>query len=616
MLGILKALAKPAGKAIKGLQTRLGRMSDDIEIKGSTDFADDVGASFDLLAAPKTKKGLRELNKLVDEGLASKQGDSFFIASNKRMEALEDLFPFEGENLRASGFFDDVDDFLTVDDLKKMQPPFGYDDMLEYLSRGRKADGGRVNMQTGGAASYEDILANIQASYPTDAQQTMTRPGPQGEALQSIFGPVLAQFLGRPISPTGGTNVFGQQFGSFIPQQQAQNVLQQQQIQQALNQAGLGTAQFDPTTGGLTGVTGTGTGVAGFQPFLDAATTTANLASQEAVAGQDAGLQQLQNAAAQANLAGLAAIAGQDAGAGGITAAQNIADQAQAAAIAGQDAAQPFLDRAAQLAQPRAFEDFLSPYQEQVIDLTRQELERQLQAQQAQLGAGAGAAFGGGRFGIAEGELAATGARGIASTLAGLRQTGFEQARQAAANALGQQLALGQAAQGQAGQNLGLLGQALQGQIAGAGAAQAQAGQNVNLFGAAGGQQIQTGTAMGQQAGQDIGLLGQATGIQSGLASLQPQLAAQTIGTLGQLGTQQQAIGQAGLDTLAQGQQMIATMPMQQLGFFGSQLPVFTGGTVYQQPGPVGPGPSPLSQVLGGIAGIGGTALSLGSLFT
>jgi hypothetical protein len=490
------------------------------------------------------------------------------------------------------------------------------------------ATGGRVGLQEGGLGNinldgvqvtpqnYEDILANIQASYPTDAQQTMTRPGPQGEALQSIFGPVLAQFLGRPISPTGGTNVFGQQFGSFIPQQQAQNVLQQQQIQQALNQAGLGTAQFDPTTGGLTGVTGTGTGVAGFQPFLDAATTTADLASQEAVAGQDAGLQQLQNAAAQANLAGLAAIAGQDAGAGGITAAQDIADRIEAQAIAGQDRAQPFLDRAAQLAQPKAFEDFLSPYQEQVIDLTRQELERQLQAQQAQLGAGAGAAFGGGRFGIAEGELAATGARGIASTLAGLRQTGFEQARQAAANALGQQLALGQAAQGQAGQNLGLLGQALQGQIAGAGAAQAQAGQNVNLFGAAGGQQIQTGTAMGQQAGQDVGLLGQATGIQSGLASLQPQLAAQTIGTLGQLGTQQQAIGQAGLDTLAQGQQMIATMPMQQLGFFGSQLPVFTGGTVYQQPGPVGPGPSPLSQVLGGIAGIGGTALSLGSLFT
>ena len=121
---------------------------------------------------------------------------------------------------------------------------------------------------------------------------------------------------------------------------------------------------------------------------------------------------------------------------------------------------------------------------------------------------------------------------------------------------------------------------------------------------------------MGQQAGQDLGLLGQATGIQSGLAGLQPQLAAGAMGILGQLGTQQQAIGQAGLDTLAQGQQMIATGPMQQLGFFGSQIPAFTGGTVYNQAAAPGPGPSPISQLLGGIAGIGGTALSLGSLFT
>ena len=239
--------------------------------------------------------------------------------------------------------------------------------------------GGRVGLQNGGppfggpittpetptsTTNYEDILKRIQQTYPTDSQQTISRPGPQAEALQSVFAPTLAQFLGRPMSPTGGTNVFGQQFGSFLPQQQAQNVLQQQQIQQALNQAGLGAAQFDPTTGGLTGVTGTGTGVAGFQPFLDQATTTADRASQEAVAGQDAGLQQLQNAATQANLAGLAAIAGQDAGAGGVSAAQNIADQLQAAATAGQDRAQPFLDRAAQLSAPGAVEEFMSPFQQ------------------------------------------------------------------------------------------------------------------------------------------------------------------------------------------------------------------------------------------------------------
>lgn len=510
----------------------------------------------------------------------------------------------------------------------------------ERLNQKFKAEGGRVGLQNGGPPftnfpittpetptagigflrpdlqqTYEETLRRIQETYPTDSAQTIARPGPQAEALQSIFGPTLAQFIGRPISPTGGVNVFGQPFGSFLPQQQAQNRLQQLQIEQALGQAGLGRAQFDPSTGGLTGVTGTGTGVAGFQPFLDQATTTADRASQEAIAGQDAGLQQLQNAATQANLAGLAAIAGQDAGARGVSAAQDIADRIEAQAIAGQDRAQPFLDRAAQLSAPGAFEEFMSPYQQEVLDTTRQELERQLQAQQARLGAGAGSAFGGGRFGIAEGELAASGARGIASTLANLRQQGFTRAQDAAARALGQQLQIGQAAQGQAGQNLGLLGQALQGQIAGAGAAQTQAGQNVNLFGASGGQQIQAGTSLGAQAGQDLGLLGQATGLQTGLATLQPQLAAGTIGTLGQLGTQQQAIGQAGLDTLAQGQQMIATMPMQQLGFFGSQLPAFTGGTTYMPQAAMGPGPSPLSQVLGGLAGLGGTALSLGSLF-
>ena len=51
----------------------------------------------------------------------------------------------------------------------------------------------------------------------------------------------------------------------------------------------------------------------------------------------------------------------------------------------------------------------------------------------------------------------------------------FEQGRQGAANALQQQLALGQAAQGQAGQNLALLGSGLQGQLATSQAAQQQA---------------------------------------------------------------------------------------------------------------------------------------------
>ena len=75
---------------------------------------------------------------------------------------------------------------------------------------------------------------------------------------------------------------------------------------------------------------------------------------------------------------------------------------------------------------------------------------------------------------------------------------------------------------------------------------------------------------MGQQAGQDLGLLGQATGIQSGLAGLQPQLAAGAMGILGQLGTQQQAIGQAGLDTA--GRDIRRDIDSAMMGLRGAEL--------------------------------------------
>ena len=259
----------------------------------------------------------------------------------------------------------------------------------------------------------------------------------------------------------------------------------------------------------------------------------------------------------------------------------------------------------------------MSPYQQEVIDTTRQELERQLQAQQAQLGASAGSAFGGGRFGIAQGELGARGATGIAQTLAGLRQQGFQQAQQSAANALQQQLALGQAAQGQAGQNLALLGSGLQAQLAGSQAAQQQAGQNVGLLGQTG--QMQLGTAQGlqQQAAQNVGLNQAALSAQTGLAQLQPQLAAQNIGLLGQAGLTQQQQAQAALDTTAAGQQMIATAPQQTLGFFGGQLASLSGGypQMTSQFSPVG-SVSPMMQALGTIGSVGGAIGGITSLFT
>tara|TARA_Y100000022_G_scaffold122398_1_gene105940 strand:- start:28 stop:900 length:873 start_codon:yes stop_codon:yes gene_type:complete len=55
----------------------------------------------------------------------------------------------------------------------------------------------------------------------------------------------------------------------FAPSVVGLGGLQQQAQQKAATQAGLGTLQFDPTTGAVSGVSGTG--VAGFQPFLQAA---------------------------------------------------------------------------------------------------------------------------------------------------------------------------------------------------------------------------------------------------------------------------------------------------------------------------------------------------------
>lgn len=464
----------------------------------------------------------------------------------------------------------------------------------ERLNQKFKAEGGRVGLQQGGDAEYQAALERLreaQAALPKDSIAVQQK-SPGIEALLETYGPELANLLKTPIRPGGLPGVYG----SFLPEIAAQDPAQTQAYNLAVQQA-----------------TGGPGGVAAFQPFLNQAAQAANLQQQAATAGQGAGQQAIQNALNQANLAGLAAIAGQGAGQAGITQAQAIADQMQQAAVAGQQAAQPFLQAAQQFTGPQAFQQFMSPYQEQVIDATRTELQRELDRQQAQLGAAAvqSGAFGGGRFGVAQGELAAQGAQGIASTLANLRQQGFQQAQQAAAQALAQQLGLGSAAQQQAAANLGLFGQGLQGQLAGTQAAQQQAAQNLALFGAAGQQQLGAGSGLMQQAGQNVGLAGQALAGQAGLAQLQPQLAAQNVGLLGQFGQQQQLQAQAIIDAEKQGAKMIAYEPYDRFGFFGGQLTGIMGG----YPGGVSfssqmqQTPNPFQQILGGLGTIAGIGL-------
>ena len=106
---------------------------------------------------------------------------------------------------------------------------------------------------------------------------------------------------------------------------------------------------------------------------------------------------------------------------------------------------------------PDAYKPFMSPYQQEVMDTTLSEFDRQQAIQQtglrdAAIGAGA---FGGARQGIQAAQFANQGALNRAQLQAQLLNQGFQQAQMAAANdlaarqGLGQyQQALGQADQG------------------------------------------------------------------------------------------------------------------------------------------------------------------------
>jgi len=200
----------------------------------------------------------------------------------------------------------------------------------------------------------------------TDYTQT-TRRAPFIEAAQENYIDLLTQQVGRAPGSAGVPTL-----AELGPQVAGQNVLTQAAQQQAATQAGLGQLTFDPTTGAVTGA-GTGTGVAGYQPFLDQA-------------------QQYQTAAAG-------------------------------------------------LSGPQAYQQFMSPYQQQVIDTTLAEFDTQTARGVPQLAANAiqAGAFGGGREGVAQAQYASDAAQKRALLQAQLLGQGFTQANQLAQQGFDQQ---------------------------------------------------------------------------------------------------------------------------------------------------------------------------------
>ena len=135
---------------------------------------------------------------------------------------------------------------------------------------------------------------------------------------------------------------------------------------------------------------------------------------------------------------------------------------------------QPFLTAAqgavttqAGLSGPQAFQQFMSPYQQQVIDTTLSDFDRQaaIGRQGIRDTAVTAGAFGGGREGVQMAEYDAGNLRNRASLLAQLQQQGFTQANQLAQNAFqqqgnlaAQQMGLSNFQRGSLGQDVSALG--------------------------------------------------------------------------------------------------------------------------------------------------------------
>jgi len=121
----------------------------------------------------------------------------------------------------------------------------------------------------------------------------------------------------------------------------------------------------------------------------------------------------------------------------------------------------PYIEQAGAYSGPDAYEAFKSPYQQEVIDKTLAEYDRQSQIQQqgimdtaTQIGA-----LGAGRTGVQLSEYQAGSDRNRALMNAQMLQQGYGQAQQGAQTAFGQQMNLAQTQPGLVGQQIGAMGQ-------------------------------------------------------------------------------------------------------------------------------------------------------------
>ena len=229
------------------------------------------------------------------------------------------------------------------------------------------------------------------------------------------------------------------------------------------------------------------------------------------------------------------------------------AAQTQAGALAGQ--AGTLAGQAGQFSGPGSYQQFMSPYQQDVINATLTEFDTQAAKGIPSIAAQAvgQGVLGGGREGVMRSEYQATSDRNRAALQAQLLQQGFGQAQQAAGQAFGQQQALANQQQ--------------------------------------------------QLAQQQLGLGAAATG----LGSQQQAFLGQDVGALSTLGAQNQAQRQAQLGAQQQLAQQQLQQPLTAANAYGSGVTSLIAGYPGQTQTQTTPSPNPMMTAIGAggtLAGI------------
>jgi len=179
-------VVKPAMQNLKKMKNKvvdfISKMTDDIEIRTQTDYADDSGASFDIYITPKTERGKNTLDQISQMGLAEKFNDGRYFINDVNLE--EATMSLNERGIKASGVYEPTakgeqfESFRTAGQGPYGADYYGYDRLKEGFKSPKRppmddvdydtipsptdkpegfADGGLMTLRMGGMPAEMDL---------------------------------------------------------------------------------------------------------------------------------------------------------------------------------------------------------------------------------------------------------------------------------------------------------------------------------------------------------------------------------------------------------------------------------------------------------------------------